>query len=77
MKYIDDDEYGVMYLEKINGTDWYLEVGEASPDYVKLGRNNGKDIILEVKNYYDTPEQVSYLMAVSANGKEWAKQFHQ
>ena len=36
MRYIDDDEYGVMWLVKITGTDWYIQIEEDYPCYVKI-----------------------------------------
>jgi len=42
MKYIDDDEYGVMWLVKIRGTEWYIQVEEDYPYYVKLDKSKVK-----------------------------------
>jgi len=60
MKYIDDEEYGVMWLVKITGTDWYIQIEEDYPDYVKIERKNGKDVVLEATR--DLPDEVSKLM---------------
>ena len=60
MKYIDDEEYGVMWLVKITGTDWYIQIEEDYPSYVKIERKNGKDVVLEATR--DLPDEVSKLM---------------
>ena len=60
MKYIDDEEYGVMWLVKITGTDWYIQIEEDYPSYVKIERKNGKDDVLEATRAL--PDEVSKLM---------------
>ena len=56
MKHIDDDEYGVMWLVKITGTEWYIQIEEDYPHYVKIKNNN----VVEATR--DLPKSVAKLM---------------
>jgi len=56
VQHLVSKKYGKMNLEKINGTDWYIQVDKIRPAYVKLREKNGRYFIKKFDS--DIPEEV-------------------